>query len=79
MLPILLQFLHANYNVLVFDRGNVILVNALSKYFFVIDFDCFRPCFFERADFILVWAASALFFSTLLSPSFFISPSRYPT
>lgn len=56
----LLQFLYADYDDLSFGGVNMILVNVLSEYFFVL-------CFFEVGDFVLVWAASASLFPILLS------------
>lgn len=79
MLLILLQFLHADYNILGFGEDNIILVNALSKYFFVVNFGRFWSCFFKGADFVLVWAAFALSSLILLSLSFFVLSSRYPS
>lgn len=70
MLLTLLQFLHVDYKVLSFDGSNLILVNALFEYFFVV-------YFFERGGFVLGWTISILLSLTLLSSSFFVLPSIY--
>lgn len=72
MLLTILQFLHADHNVLGFGEVNLILVNTLSECFFVLHF-------FELGDFVLVWAASASSSLALLSPIFFVLPSIYPS
>ena len=77
LLLMLLDFLYVDHNVLGFGGSNKILVNILFECFFVIDFGCFWPCFFEGASLILVWATFVLLSLVLLSPSFFIPPLRY--